>query len=143
MSAPTLVPTKMPYNLLVAYIALGTVKVMLVDDAATVDQDTLDFIDDVSANESAGTSYPTGGITLTGVVVNLDTATNKSTVDADDVTTAGLSVLTRWAFIYVDTGAPSTSLILGYSDLSQGVGGNVTCTGINWNTAGIIPAVAA
>jgi hypothetical protein len=142
VTAPTTVVTNLPKKALEAFVALGTPKVMLVDAAFTPVQDTLDYINDVT-NEASGTSYSAGGITLTGVVVNLDTATNKATLDADDVTTAGLSVSCRWAVLYVYTGSTSTSPVIAYVDLSQGVGGNVTVTGIQWDSAGIVPFTVA
>lgn len=143
MTAPTTVPTNMPKRAMTALLALGTTKMMFVTATHTPDQDAYDFINDVSANEAAGTSYSAGGITLTSVVVNLDTATNTVSVDADDITTAGLSVSARWGYVYVDTGTPSTSPILAYTDFSQGVGGNVTVTGYQFDSAGILAFVVA
>lgn len=137
MTAPTTVPTHAPLQAENAVLALGTLKMMFVDAAHTPDQDVNDYINDVSANEAAGTSYPTGGIALTGVTVTFDATTNTITVDADDITTAGLSVSARWGYIYVDTGTASTSPIRAYTDFSQGVGGNVTVTGYQFDAAGI------
>lgn len=142
MTAPTVVPSNLPKLALNALIGSGAVKMMFVDAAHTPDQDVNDYINDVSANESAGTSYTTGGITLT-VTVALDTATNTTTVNADDITTAGLSVSARWGYVYVDTGTPSTSPILAYTDFSEGVGGNVTVTGYQFDAAGILAFAVA
>lgn len=143
MTAPTTVPTNMPKRAMTALLALGTVKMMFVTATQTPDQDAHVFINAVNANEAAGTSYSAGGITLTSVVVNVDTATNTSSLDAADITTAGLSVSARWGYIYVDTGTPSTSPILAYTDFSQGAGGNVTVTGYQFDAAGILALVAA
>jgi hypothetical protein len=123
-------------------LSLGTVKAMLVDAAFTPNQDTFDFINDVTS-EAAGTGYTAGGITLTGVVVNLDAATNKVTLDADNIDDPGISVLARWMPLYVSTGTPSTSPVLCYFDLSQGLGGNVTFTGFDFDAAGILPLQVA
>lgn len=142
MTAPTTVATYLPKKALEALLALGDLTVMLATDTYVPNQDTLDFVNDVT-NEASGTSYSAGGIVLTTPVVNVDTATNTLTLDADDVTTAGLSVSCRWAVIYVDTGTPSTSPVVAYVDLSEGVGGNVTVTGIAWDTDGIVPFVVA
>jgi hypothetical protein len=142
VTAPTTVVTYLPKKALEALIALGTPTVMLATATFTPTQDTLDFVNDVT-NEASGTSYSAGGIVLTTPVVNIDTATNTLTFDAADITTAALSVSCRWAVIYVNTGTPSTSPVIAYVDLSQGVGGNVTVTGINWDAAGIVPFVVA
>jgi len=143
VTAATVVYTRMPKKAMEALLALGTLKVMLATATHTPDQDAHDYINDVSANEASGTSYSAGGITLTTPTVTIDTATNTLAIDADDVTTASLSVSCRWAVVYVDTGTPSTSPVLCYVDLSQGVGGNITCTGITWAAGGILPATVA
>lgn len=137
MAAPCTVPTNLPKNLLITALALGTVKGMLADAAYTPDQDSLDFINDVT-NEAAGTGYPAGGITLTGVVTNLDTATNTVTVDADPIDDPGISVVARWLILHIATGTASTSLVLCYFDLSEGLGGNVTFTGFDFDADGIL-----
>lgn len=117
-------------------LALGTPKVMLVTATHTPNQDTHDFINDANANEGSGTGYSAGGVTLASVAVSYDTATNKVKIDADDV--SGISVSARWAIVYVDTGTAATSPVISYTDLSEGVGGNVTVTGIAWGAGGIV-----
>lgn len=144
MTVTTMVPTLMPKTLMTMALAAGTLKAMAVTDTWVPNQDTLDFVNDANANEAAGTSYVAGGIALTTPVVNVDTATNKTTLDADNITTAGLSVVHRYWVVYVDTGTPATSPVLAVVDLLGGVGsGNVTSTGLNWDAAGILPAVVA
>lgn len=140
MTSPITVVTNMPKGLAELALAAGTLTVMLATDTFVPDQDTLVYIDDVT-NEAAGTSYVAGGIALTGQTVTIDTATNTVTIDADNIVVAGLSVSCRWAVIYIDTGTPSTSPVLGYGDTTGG--GNGTFTGGNWNAAGIIPLVVA
>ena len=141
MSAPTLVVSNAPVQSWEALLALGTPTLMLADAAYTPNQDTLDFINDVT-NEAAGTGYSAGGVPLTGVTVTLDTATNTITITCDEVT--GISVSCRWGIFYVDTGAASTSPVMAYTDFSQGVGGNVTLTGTNTlDTDGFLQDVVA
>jgi hypothetical protein len=141
VTAPTFVYCNAPVGAWQALLALGTPKLMLVTATHTPDQDANDFINDASANEAAGTGYTAGGITLTSVTVTLDTATNTVKVDAADI--SGISVSCRWAIAYVDTGTPSTSRLLSCTDLSEGLGGDVTATGITWSTDGIFEAVVA
>jgi hypothetical protein len=146
LTAPVKVYTNAPKRALLALLGVtsvsGTPKLMLATASYTPDQDAHDFVNDIT-NEAAGTSYTAGGITLTTVAVNLDGSTNTVTLDADDITTASLSVSCRWGIIYVDTGTASTSPLIAYVDLSEGVGGNVTVTGITWNASGIVPFVVA
>jgi hypothetical protein len=142
VSAPTTVYLYAPKKAMEALLALGTPKLMLATASYTPDQDAHDFVNDVT-NEATGTSYSAGGITLSSVAVNLVGASNTVTLDAADITTAGLSVSCRWGIIYVSTGTAATSPVIAYVDLSQGVGGNVTVTGIVWDSAGIVPFVVA
>lgn len=140
MTAPVTVVTHLPKLALEALIALGTPKILLATSAFTPVQDTLTHISDVT-NEAAGTNYPAGGITMTGMTVLFDAPTNKCTIDADNIATAGLSVSCRWGAIHIWTGVAATSPVLAYVDLSGG--GDTVCTGINWDAAGIIPFVVA
>jgi hypothetical protein len=143
VSVPCTVVTNMPKNLMVAALDLGTLKAMLVDDAYTPDQDALDFINDVSSNEAAGTGYVAGGFTLGTPVVNTDTATNTSTLDADDIDGAGVSVPAMTLVLYIDTGTEATSPVLCYFDLANGGGVNVTFTTFAFDPDGIIPLLVA
>lgn len=143
MTAPVVVYTNMPKRAMLALLALGTPRVMLATASYTPDQDNHVFASSVT-NEATGTGYTAGGVILNNCVVNIDAATNKATLDADDWLPAGLSVAScRWAIPFVYTGTLAASPLLAFVDLSQGVGGNVACTGIQWDAAGIIPAVSA
>lgn len=141
--APVTIPTNMPKRAMLALLALGTPRVMLATASYTPDQDAHIFASSIT-NEAAGTGYTANGVILNNVVVNIDATTNKATMDADDWLPAGLSVAScRWGNVIVWTGALNTSPILAWVDLSLGAGGNVPCTGIVWDAAGIIPAVVA
>lgn len=96
----------------------GTVKFMLLHDTYVIDQDLHDFINDVSANEATGTGYSAGGLTLAGVTVTADAATNASILDFTDI--SGISVNCCYGVLYVDTGTPSTSPIFTVTDFSNG-----------------------
>jgi hypothetical protein len=137
VTAPITIVTNFPKAALTALLATGTLKAMFVDAAFTPNQDSLDFINDVT-NEASGTSYTAGGLAISGAVINVDTSANTVTLDADDITTAGLSVSARWVIPYIYTGSTSTSPVLNVFDASGGVGGNVTLTGFNWDANGII-----
>jgi hypothetical protein len=130
--------TNLPKRMLVALLALGTAKAMFATDTYVPDQDAHDFMNDIT-NEATGTGVAAGGVTLGTPAANIDTATNTVTFDADNIT--GISVVARYVIIYISTGTSSTSPLLGYVDLTGGVGGNITCTFVNWDAAGIIPFV--
>lgn len=122
-------------------LALGTPKVMLINQSYVPNQDTDQYVNAVSANQASGTGYVAGGLTLNNVVTAYTAATNVANLDADDI--SGISVSCVWAVVYVDTGNPATSPVLSYTDLSEGAGTNVTVTGITWSTSGIVGITAA
>ena len=140
MTAPTVVYCNAPKKAWEALLATGTPKYVLATATYTPDQDAHDFLNDVT-NEAAGTGYVAGGNAVGAVTVTLDTATNTVKVDAADI--SGISVSCRWGVLYVSTGTSSTSPVLAYVDFSEGLGGNVTLTGVTWDAGGIMQAVVA
>ena len=71
-----------------------TIKVALLNNTYTADQDAHDYFDDVSAYEVTGTGYTAGGLTLANKTNTYNSATNVIVLDADDVTWAS-STITR------------------------------------------------
>lgn len=62
-----------------------TFKLMLVDDTNAPDLDADDFRDDRTTGELAATGgYATGGVTLSGVAVTYDSATDQVRFDCND-----------------------------------------------------------
>lgn len=106
-------------NILSDYISGKTFKLMLLTDSHTPDIDAEEFIDDVSANEVSGTGYTAGGETVTTVTVTVDDTNDRAYIDADDVTWSTATITARYAYLYVDTGTPSTSEIVGYYDYTE------------------------
>lgn len=143
MTAPTLVYCYAPKKAWEALLALGTPKLFLADAAYTPNQDTHDFVNDLT-NEAAGTGYTgsVGGLTLVSPAVALDASTNTVKITANDIT--GISVACRWGVFNVWTGSAATSPVLAYTDFSQGLGGNVTLTGTSsLSTTGLLTAVVS
>ena len=141
MTAPTVVYCNAPKKAWEALLATGTPKYVLATATYTPDQDAHDFLNDVT-NEAAGTGYVAGGNAVGAVTVTLDTATNTVTLTCAEI--SGVSVSCRWLIFVVSTGTASTSPVLAYVDLSEGVGGNVTFTGTTTlSTTGFLKAVAA
>lgn len=115
-----------------------TIKVMLLDDNHSQDQDAHEFIDDVSANEVSGTGYSAGGAALANKAVTQDNTDNEGVFDADDLTWSSSSITARYAAIYKDTGTPGTSPILAILDFGEdktSTSGNFT---IQWADEGIL-----
>lgn len=120
-----------------------TIKVALVTSTYTPNQDTHDYYDDVSANEASGTGYTAGGATLTSKTVTYDTATNKQTFDAADVSWASSTITARYAVIYKATGTGSTSPLIGYVDFGTDQSSSAGTFTIQWNASGIFTATVA
>lgn len=141
MAAPTLWYVNGLKKALDATLALGTPKLMFLHDTYVLDQDTHDFINDVSANEATGTGVAAGGYTLVTPTTTVDGASNTVKLDAVDVT--GISLSACYGVVYVSTGTPSTSPVLCIVDFSEGGAADVTITGVTWNALGIAALTAA
>ena len=114
-----------------------TIKVMLVTSSYAPNQDTHDFVDDVT-NEVSGTGYTAGGDALASKTVTLDTTNDRAEFDATDTTWSTSTITARAAVLYKDTGTPSTSPLIAYIDFGSdkiSSGGNFT---IQWDAEGIL-----
>lgn len=96
-----------------------TIKLALVADTYTPDQDVHDFWDDVSANEVSGTGYTAGGQALASKATNIDGVNHQVEIRAADVTWASSTITARYGVIYKDTGAAGTSPLLAYIDFGS------------------------
>lgn len=102
-----------------------TIKVALVTASYTSDNDAHDFFDDIT-NEVSGSGYTAGGATLANPVITVDTANNRTYLDADDTTWAASTITNaRYAVIYKSTGTAGTSRLIAFVDL----GANKSTTG--------------
>ena len=113
-----------------------TIKVALTTSSYTPNQDTHDYFDDIT-NQVSGAGYTSGGETLASKTVSYDSATNKTTFDAADVTWSASTITARYAIIYRDTGSAATSPLIGYVNFDGDVissGGDFT---IQWAAGGI------
>ena len=121
-----------------------TIKVALVTNAYTPDQDAHNYFDDVVANEVTGTGYTAGGNTLANKTNTYDSATNVIKLDADDVTWASSTITARYAIIYDATPATNaTRPLIGYVDFGSdqsSSNGNFTIT---WDSTGIVRVTVA
>jgi hypothetical protein len=121
-----------------------TIKVALLTNAYTPDQDAHNYYDDVVANEVSGTGYTAGGNTLANKTNSYNSATNVIVLDADDVTWSSSTITARYAVIYDATPATNaTRPLIGYVDFGSdqsSSNGNFTIT---WDATGIVRITVA
>jgi hypothetical protein len=121
-----------------------TIKVALLTNAYTPDQDAHNYYDDVVANEVSGTGYTAGGSTLANKTNSYNSATNVIVLDADDVTWSSSTITARYAVIYDATPATNaTRPLIGYVDFGSdqsSSNGNFTIT---WDATGIVRITVA
>lgn len=107
----------------------GTLKCAIVTGAYTVDQNLHDFWNDAQANEVSGTNYTAGGNACASPTWTGPDGAGLLTFDASDPATwtqhaSGFSNGRR-AIIYYDTGTPSTSRLVAYTNDFGADSGNV------------------
>jgi len=120
-----------------------TIKVALLSNAYTPDQDAHDYFNDVSANEVTGTGYTSGGATLASKTITYDSGSNVITLDAADTTWSSSTITARYAVVYGSTGTASSSPLIGYVDFGSdqsSSNGNFTIT---WDATGIVRITVA
>ena len=121
-----------------------TIKVALLTNAYTPDQDVHNYLDDVVANEVSGTGYTAGGNTLANKTNSYNSGTNVITLDADDTTWSSSTITARYAVIYDATPATNaTKPLIGYVDFGSdqsSSNGNFTIT---WDATGIVRVTVA
>jgi hypothetical protein len=121
-----------------------TIKVALLTNAYTPDQDVHNYLDDVVTYEVSGTGYTAGGNTLANKTNSYNSATNVITLDADDTTWSSSTITARYAVIYDATPATNaTKPLIGYVDFGSdqsSSNGNFTIT---WDATGIVRVTVA
>lgn len=121
-----------------------TIKVALLTNAYTPDQDAHNYLDDVVANEVSGTGYTAGGNTLANKTNSYNSATNVIVLDADDTTWSSSTITARYAVIYDASPATNaTRPLIGYVDFGSdqsSSNGNFTIT---WDATGIVRITVA
>lgn len=115
-----------------------TIKVALLKNTYSPNQDVHATYADVVGSEVTGTGYTAGGAALNGKTVTYDAANNVTVLDADDVTWANSTITARYAVIYDDAGGTSgEKALMGYVDFGvdqASTNGNFTIT---WDASGI------
>lgn len=121
-----------------------TIKVALLSNSYTPDQDAHNYFDDVVAYEVTGTGYTAGGTTLANKTNTYNSATNTIVLDADDVTWSSSTITARYAVVYDASPATNaTKPLIGYVDFGSdqsSSNGNFTIT---WDATGIVRITVA
>lgn len=121
-----------------------TIRVALLTNSYTPDQDAHNYFDDVASFEVTGTGYTAGGNTLANKTNTYNSATNVIVLDADDTTWSSSTITARYAVIY--NASPATNAtrpLIGYVDFGSdqsSSNGNFTIT---WDATGIVRITVA
>jgi hypothetical protein len=121
-----------------------TIKVALLTNSYTPDQDAHNYYDDVVANEVTGTGYTAGGNTLANKTNTYNSATNVIVLDADDTTWSSSTITARYAVVYDATPATNaTKPLIGYVDFGSDQSSNNGNFTITWDATGIVRITVA
>jgi hypothetical protein len=121
-----------------------TIKVALLTNSYTPDQDAHNYLDDVVTYEVSGTGYTAGGNTLANKTNTYNSGTNVIVLDADDTTWSSSTITARYAVVYDASPATNaTRPLIGYVDFGSdqsSSNGNFTIT---WDATGIVRITVA
>ena len=123
-----------------------TIKCCLLDSTYTPLQDTDNYLNDLNlaSHEVTGTGYTTGGVTLTGRTVGYTNNTNTGTLDCSDATWENATLTgVRYAVWYKDTGNPSNSPLIAYTDFEADMAVSGADASVVLSSAGLISIVVA
>ena len=120
-------------------LTTATIKVCLLTDSATIDQDTwetyADIVNDGSEVAAQG-GYTTGGKALTNITVTK--SSGNTVLDADDVTWANSTITAHYAVLYLDSGTANTSYLIGYVDFGSNKSSDNGDFTLVWSSNGIL-----
>ena len=129
----------------IAWKASGgsTIKVLLATSLYTPNQDTHEYLSDITNEVSTGDGYTTGGQTITLSDPTYDAGSNECRMDAADVTWSALNKADiRYAIIYKDTGTAATSPLIGYVDFGATQAPAGVDFVIQWDASGVLKKTA-
>jgi hypothetical protein len=114
-----------------------THKIALISDSATPNFDTMDFWDDLSANEVTGTNWAAGGVALTGTDITLSAGV--ATFDATDVSVVSTTLSNAMASVLKFTvGSAATDQLVCLHDFVTAVSTSNGTFQIQWNASGLV-----
>jgi hypothetical protein len=110
--------------------------VTLLSDSATPNFDTMDFWNDLSANEVTGTNWSAGGVALTGTEITLSSGV--LTFDATDISVANTTISSAMAAVLrTNVGSAATDQLVLLADFVSAVSSSNGTFAINWAAGGI------
>lgn len=119
----------------------GTIKVALCTSALAPDPETHRNYSDITNELATGGGYTSGGATLTGKTLTVDTGANVAIFDANDTTWATSTITNaRYAVVYLDSGTPSTSPVIDILDFLADKSSSGTDFVVQFNASGIARA---
>jgi hypothetical protein len=108
----------------------------LISDSATPNFDTMDFWNDLSANEVTGTNWAAGGVALTGTELTLSSGV--LVFDATDISVASTTISNAMAAVLrTNVGSAATDQLVLLSDFVTAVSTSNGTFGIAWHATGI------
>jgi hypothetical protein len=105
-------------------LAGATIVAILCSSSYTPNQDTDEFVDDLT-NELTGGGY--ARVTLTGKAISTDAGTNVTKWTADPIVFPALTGTFRYMVLAVNSGSDATSRLIKYSDYTT----DQTATGVD------------
>ena len=117
------------------------IRLMLLSDDYTPDQENHVTLEDVEAYEISGDGYSSGGAELSNASIDYNEEDDKVYFSADNVSWDSATFTFRWGVIYNNTedGNLNKNLI-GFLDFQQEVGVIAGTVEINWHEDGIYRA---
>jgi hypothetical protein len=113
-----------------------THKVGLVSDSATPNFTTMDFYDDLNANEVTGTNWAAGGVTLVGTEITM--TGDVLTFDATDVSVASTTITSAMCSVFkTNVGSAATDQLVMLHDFVTAVSTSNGTFGIQWHATGM------
>lgn len=115
-----------------------TIKCALLTSSYSPDIDNNKFFSDVNANESSGTNYTAGGMTMASITITEDDVNNYGVFGAANVSWPTSTIANaRYAVIYKSTGSASTSPLMCVIDFGSTQSSSGSTFTIQWNASGI------
>lgn len=112
-------------------------KITLISDSATPNFDTMDFWNDLSANEVTGTNWAAGGVALAGTEITLSSGV--LTFDATDVSVASTTITGAMASVLrTNVGSDATDQLVMLHDFVTAVSTVNGTFAITWNASGLM-----
>jgi hypothetical protein len=111
-------------------------RITLISDSATPNFDTMDFWDDLVANEVTGTNWAAGGVALTGTEITLSSGV--LTFDATDISVASTTISNAMASVLrFNVGSNATDQLVMLHDFVTAVSSSNGTFAINWSASGL------